>query len=254
MNEFEQLLNQINSLDDGETRSNLVKAFDKAKLANDTLKTTRKELGNKLTGYESFNKKILESLELDADANVDDVLNKFKDAKTSGNADFELERQKIEDKYNNQTLELRDALTTEKNQKLDLEKSYKNLEFNTLINDSGIMGDAINNPMMKKAIADHLKSQLLVKDGSLFVDNGDGDVAVNSITNEKISPNEVISKMKEDKLWQPFFQPNSTAQGMGTKPSVTTAGGLKKPDQLSESERIDLYKTNPTEFKRLYNN
>ena len=255
MNEFEQFNDLLNGLEDSEHKANLSTAFSKVTGAYDKIKTDRKDLGKKLSHYESFTKKTLESLELDEDSSVDDVISKFQEARTGTNEDLkkaiEDERIKLEDRYVKQSNELRDALTAKDNDYNALKQQYQNLEFSALINESGLLGDALDNPMMQKTVSDHLKSQLLVKDGKLFVNDGDGEIAVNSVTNEKIAPKDILEKMKDEPLWQPFFKPRTSVNGMGSKPN-NPSNGYKKPEDLSEQDRVDLYRNNPAEFNRLF--
>lgn len=247
LTQFLALLN--NKLEDGEVKTELVSALENVATDVTTqlsdLKSQRKDVGKKLDSEKANLQNIAKSLGLDKDATIEDINEALTNMSTNNNVDLkdalETEKAKWEAKTQTQTEELRYLIAEKDNALNDISGKYQNLEFDNLIDNAGLMNGlsemAQSNPELKKAYRNNLKSQLLVKDGNLFVNDGNGEVARNLTTNEVMTPDVVVSKLKDDATWQPFFKGEQKANGMGT-PATQPNGGIYSQQTRSSASKI----------------
>jgi len=246
MDKLAQFLALLNSkLEDGEVKTELLSALEN--VSNDVtsqlteLKSQRKDVGKKLDSEKANLQNIAKNLGLDKDATIEDINEALTNISTNNNVELkdalESEKLKWESKSQSQIEELRNLIAEKENALNDVSSKYQNLEFDNLINNAGVLKDVQDNPIMRKSITEHLKSQLLVKDGKLFVNDGNGEVARNLTTNEVMTPDVVVSKLKDDATWQPFFKGEQKANGMGT-PATQPNGGIYSQQTRSSLSKI----------------
>lgn len=246
MDKLTQYLALLNSkLEDGEVKTELVNALES--VSNDVttqlteLKSQRKDVGKKLDSEKANLQNIAKGLGLDKESTIEDINEALTNISTNNNVELkdalESEKLKWEAKSQTQIEEFRSLIADKENALSDVSGKYQNLEFDNLINNAGVLKDVQDNPIMRKSITEHLKSQLLVKDGNLFVNDGNGEVARNLTTNEVMTPDVVVSKLKDDAIWQPFFKGEQKANGMGT-PATQPNGGVYSQQTRSTASKI----------------
>ena len=239
LSQFKALLNS--KIEDADLKNELVGAFENVATdvtaQFDDLKSQRKEVGKKLDSEKANFSKLAQSLGLDKDATIEDI-NEALENRTP-NDDIDTKIQSVEAKYKQQLEELRSVVSEKENAYNEVSSKYQDLEFNSLIEGAGVLSGVQDNPVMRKSIVEHLKSQLLVKDGRLFVNDGNGEVARNLTTNEIMTPDVVVSKLKDDKVWQPFFKSDQKAEGMGVLPNQANSGIYSQQTRSSLSKIVD---------------
>lgn len=87
-----------------------------------------------------------------------------------------------------------------------------------------------------------IKDRLTVNDGQVKVTDENGNLSANTI-------DDLANEFKTSGLYDSLL---SGTRASGTNASGNAAGATKSASEYSEAERVELAKTNPEQFKRLF--
>lgn len=210
MNAFEQFLEMLNTLPDGEDKQGLVDAFPRLQGAfndavktRDSVRTTNSELRGNIDAYKKaigYEDETLDGLEefiagLKKPSKNDDAL------------------KQAEEKHAKELGDLRDILTQEQGKSKQMEEKYNDMLFKNEIEAKGLLEGFTQNPLMRGMIVDTLKSKLLYEDGKIFVRGDDGKPQTDIKTGDPISPASAVDGIKKDPLYAEFLAPSGAAGG-----------------------------------------
>ena len=159
-----------------------------------------------------------------------------------------LKNTKGDDKLTNEINNLKSLLETANSEKESIVNDYESkISDNALSNSLRDLGvDALGiNPMASKMMLDYLKEGATL-DGDNIVYKKDGVTEYNG-TNV-LTPKDKLEAMKTDDNWKAFIK-GDVNSGTGGRESN---GGGKKPTEMSESERVQMFRDNPTLFKETF--
>ena len=126
----------------------------------------------------------------------------------------------------------------------DYESKISDNALSNALRDLGI--DALGiNPMASKMMLNFLKEDATF-DGENIVYKKDG--VTDYLNGSVLTPKNKLEAMKTDDNWKAFIK-GDVSSGTGGRESQ---GGFKKPKEMSEKERTEMFRTNPTLFNETF--
>ena len=230
---FEQFSLLLNGLEDGEGKTNLVKAFEKLQGIHTEAIESRDKSKGKLNDLTNLIDGIKSATGLD-ELSVDSINGVIKNGKKSSDE---------VDTLNNQITELRgkyETLETEHNTyKADSEK--KNFEL--AISRSDIFKDVSSDPFLRNAVMQTVTNKLIQgEDGNLYAKGDDGKVLNDLVSGKPITGQDMFSKMVESGSISKAALNSTVGNGGGGNPHSRPSNNGGKLKDLSEAGKANLIK------------
>lgn len=240
MNYLQQFGGMLNELEDGELKTNLLNAFGNVKLDFNQAIEKRNTLKDE---FESYKSKVTAKLGGDIDT--------FEVPKQGD--DLEKIKSDLEAKYNNDTQQLRDDISSWEKKYNDTNTQLENMMFNAEVEKAGLLNGFItDNPRVKEMLLSEIRDKLILQDGVFYVkDNATGDKARDIKTGDFLSAKSISDGMRESNEWLPFVKANSQAQGMGTPPQQSQHQTGKKWSDYTSNELVAISRENPALYNQL---
>jgi len=239
MNYLQQFGTMLDGIEDTELKTKLITAFGNVKLDFNTSIENRNIAKQELQNYKTAVSQKL---------GTDDI-ESFKIPEPS--ADLEKMKVDLETKYNNDLNVLRDERDGFKSKHDEVESNLNDYRFMNELEKQGMFeGFMVKNPRVKDMLVSEFKDKLVLEDGNFYVKDSNGEKQRDISSGDFLKGSKVSDDLKSAKEWLDFVEPNSRVQGSGAIATTTT--GNKNPQDYSEQERVDLYRTNPTKFQELF--
>lgn len=251
MNELEQFAGLLNSMDlEQETKDKLVNSFGNVQTS--------------VNGLVSDLKTNL-SLEREKTKPLKDTIRVFKEklglneASTLEDLDTYIANQNKKngetvnkEKYETDLGELRKLLTEKEQLANDNLSKFEDLQFRVNVEDKGLLKDFIDNPIIRKTLVEDLKAKLIFQNGQAFIKDENGNIQKNITTGEPLPVESIIESYKINPVYKDFVVNPIKGNGTGVQGSNNT-NTSKAFAEMSEAERVALYKKDPAQFRALQN-
>ena len=247
MNALQQFRGILDGLEDGEQKTSLTNAFNGVQLDFNQAIEKRTAIKDEFTDYKSNISKMIGTDDLEG------ITEKVADMSKGGSEDIETLKTTLKTKYEADTNELRTMLETEKTNTADLSAKLESILFDIEVEKQGLLtGFNTDNPMVKEMLLKAFKDKTILEDGKLFVkDMTTNDKAKNITNGEYLEAKSISDEMQSNDAWLPFVKRETVGNGGGMPPNqkVTVNTDASK---MSEADRTNLFKTNPTAFKQMF--
>jgi len=228
---------------------------------SDEIKSELKGILNKIDGthkdtIESRDKFKMKNSELESSNEKlsSEVRELSKNSKNSGDIEaIKLELKETLDKqYQGREEELRSLISAHEASIADKDGKLTEMSFVQSVKEKGLYeGFDISDPDTLTLIDKKIREKALFKDGAWYVNDGHGNI-LTDVTSQDQSPLPLtyITDSLKKTLNPKFLSREIVNNGGGTPPPNQPTG--KKSSDMSETERMALFKSNPTEFNRLF--
>jgi len=214
---WEQFLQLINGLEDGDSKTNLLAGFTKIKQDNDTAILAR----DTAKGDNKPMKELLEALkgasgldELNADTLKDLIKSKSKAGETD-------EIKAVNDTLN----ELREKYSTLETTHSDFVTSSKDKAFELALSQSDIFKDVSSDPFLRNAVIGKVKPKLIIgDDGKIYAKGDDGKILKDIVSGKPIEGSTLFSGMVKSGDISKAAIVSSVIQGTGSPQGKPVSG------------------------------
>ncbi len=246
MNGFEQFKGLLNSLDDGESKTSLMSAFNEVtNIFNDAI-SSRDTVKAKLNESKELIGSLGNTLGLKDGFTVEDVKAHVDGLSNTSKLD-EL-KQNLTKQHETELNELRTMLDTEKQTNQDLTNKANDLLFSSAIANDGLLTGFVDNPKMRGLVESELKSKLLFEDGNIYVRNENGEKAKDITSGNYLTPSSIVESMKSSEDWKGFLSPQTQGkngsgmqsnQARGEQHNKADLGGDKQSRINAIQQKLD---------------
>lgn len=231
LNQFQSLLDTV----DTEKKEELLQAFETVKSEFSKAIDTRDKAKADNRELKSFKDSVVSTLNLEGDdITADSVAEYAANLKKSGKSDEQIE--KLTAKYEGEIEQLRGIINEKESGFSELNSKYNDVLFKSEVEDKGLLEGFKTNPLLRGQVVNTLKSKLIFKDGQMYVNDGQGEIAKDIKSGEPVPASYVVDSLKSDPMYADFIMPTG-AHG-GGKPPVNNSSTGPDVSGMSPTQKM----------------